>query len=84
MPLIRGRVVGTAGRPVDGVRLMLAGGPAPAPDIAMLSGPDGGFAMAVPVPGRWRLLAVCGISRVETDVDVAPDGADVVVALPEA
>lgn len=58
MPLIRGRVLDSAGRPVTGARVMVDAAPAAMPDIAMLSGEDGSFVLAVPAPGAYRLRAV--------------------------
>ena len=58
MALIRGRVLDKAGRPVAGARVMVDAAPAPMPDIALLSGEDGGFVLAAPAPGAYRLRAV--------------------------
>ena len=84
MPLIRGRVVDRAGHPVAGARVMVTEGPAPMPDIAMLTGEDGRFAMAVPVPGRWRLLAATDDARAEADVDASGGPADAMLVLPRS
>ena len=58
MPLIRGRVVDAAGKPVAGARVMVDAAPAAMPDIALLSGEDGSFILSAPTPGAYRLRAV--------------------------
>lgn len=62
MALIRGRVVDAAGRPVAGARVMVDAAPVAMPDIALLSGEDGGFVLAAPAPGAYRLRAVTDAS----------------------
>ncbi len=81
MPLIRGRVVDGQGHPVAGSRIMVSQGPVPVPDIAMLSGADGSFAMAVPAPGRWQLLAATDEAQARADVLLADGAAEVRVTL---
>ncbi len=55
--VLRGVVVAPTGRPVDGARVGVSAGPAPVPDIAALTDPDGGFALGVPVPGTYEVWA---------------------------
>lgn len=52
---IDGRVVDAHGRPVPGVRVMLrAGRPGVfLPDVALLTGEDGRFALDAPEPGEY-------------------------------
>jgi len=53
--LVAGRVVDEDGLPVAGATVLFAAGPVPVPDIAQLTGPDGGFAMAAPGLGTYRV-----------------------------
>lgn len=55
--LVHGRVLDAQGRGVAGARISWVDGPLPLPDIALLSGADGGFTLAAPLPGRYRLRA---------------------------
>lgn len=59
---LRGTVKGADGAPLAGASVALAEAPVATPDIAQLTGPDGGFALAAPVPGTY----VVGVT--------APDG----------
>jgi hypothetical protein len=52
----RGRVVDTAGRPVPGAFVTVTEGPVPVPEIALVTGKEGEFAMALP-EGRFRVRA---------------------------
>ena len=82
--LVQGRVVDARGRPVAGARLMWHNAPVDLPDLAALSGADGGFVLAVPVTGRYR-LACHSDSHGQTivDVSVAADGAQLTLRLPK-
>ncbi|MET7293116.1 carboxypeptidase-like regulatory domain-containing protein [Streptomyces griseoloalbus] len=53
--LITGAVLDTAGKPVQGATVHLVDGPAPFPDIAALTGSDGGFSFSVPVEGVYTV-----------------------------
>ena len=55
MALVSGVVSGPDGEPVGEARVYFAGGPAPLPDIAALTGPDGSFTLSVPAPGTYEL-----------------------------
>jgi hypothetical protein len=63
--LLRGTVRGADGRPLAGASVALAEAPVATPDIAQLTGPDGGFAIAAPVPGAYvvAVTALDGQSR---------------------
>ena len=68
---ILGRVVhADDGSPVADASVMLVSGPEPTPDLAAVTGSDGGFALGVPAGGRWH-LKVFDQSGLETDVSVA-------------
>lgn len=54
--MIRG-IVRCGSTPVLFARIVVVTGPGPMPEIAILSGPDGGFTVDTPYPGRY-LLAV--------------------------
>lgn len=53
--LIPGQVLGPDGRPAAQARVYFVDGPVPLPDIAMLTGDDGAFRLAVPVSGVYRI-----------------------------
>lgn len=72
--ILEGRIVDGAGRPVSGARVYFLKAPVAMPDTALLTGPDGTFALSAPVDGAYRL----GISpekggTVEVDVEVSGD-----------
>ncbi|HVD63112.1 MAG TPA: carboxypeptidase-like regulatory domain-containing protein [Lapillicoccus sp.] len=54
-PVISGVVTGPEG-PVALARVMIEQAPAPTPDIAALTGEDGGFAVGTVGPGRYVLV----------------------------
>jgi hypothetical protein len=68
--LLSGVVVDAAGRPVADARVALAAAPVEVPDIAALTGEDGGFSIAVPVTGVYRVAANGDQGRAEETVDV--------------
>lgn len=81
--LIRGQVVDARGRPVAGARLMWHSAPVDLPDVAALSGADGGFVLAVPVTGRYRLACQSDThGQAMADITVAADGAQLTMRLP--
>lgn len=53
--VIAGQVLDPAGQPAAQVRVYFVDGPVPLPDIAMLTGDDGTFRLAVPAPGEYRI-----------------------------
>lgn len=55
--LLQGRVLDAQGRGVAGARIAWVSGPVDLPDLALLSGADGSFTLAAPVPGRYSLRA---------------------------
>ena len=80
--VLRGVVVDPAGRPVEGARVGLSAGPAPLPDIAALTGTDGGFSFGVPVPGSYEVWVATDASRTTQEVRVdASRGGDAVVVV---
>lgn len=71
--LITGQVLDARGRPVAGARLDWVQAPVGLPDVALLSGADGGFTLAVPAAGRYRLRASSDThGQVEADLDARP------------
>lgn len=58
MPIIDGIVETTAGVPVAGARVMLVSAPAPAPDVALITGADGRFTIGAERPGVYVIRAV--------------------------
>lgn len=53
--LIEGLVLDARGHPVAGARISWARAPVPVPDMALLTDPNGRFALAAPAPGRYTL-----------------------------
>jgi Carboxypeptidase regulatory-like domain len=84
-PVISGVVTGPEG-PLALARVMVEQAPAPVPDIAALTGEDGGFAIGTVGPGRYVLVVQAdgyppvrrevAVSRRDVTVDVRlrPDG----------
>ncbi len=52
---IHGSVVDAKGKPVAGGRISWAKGPVALPDVMLLSDARGGFTLAAPTPGDYRL-----------------------------
>ena len=73
--LLSGVVVDAHGRPVRDARVALTAAPVDVPDIAVLTGEDGGFGIAVPVPGTYRLGAYVDSGHGEETVEVEQGGA---------
>ncbi|MFK5583269.1 MULTISPECIES: carboxypeptidase-like regulatory domain-containing protein [unclassified Serinicoccus] len=82
-PSIHGHVVDARGRPVPDARVAFGDGPVPLPDLALLTGADGGFHLEVPVPGRYAVRAVgddgAAVATAVTWVRVPPGGPVVLV-----
>jgi hypothetical protein len=72
--LLSGVVVDPDGRPVPDARVALTAAPVEVPDIAVLTGEDGGFTITVPVSGSYRLAAYGDRGRAEETVDVEHGG----------
>ena len=53
--LIAGVVLDSRGAPVEDARVYFADAPTAIPDVAALTGPDGGFSLAAPVDGTYTL-----------------------------
>lgn len=68
---IYGRVVDAHGDPVPDARVALGAGPVPVPDIAVLTGSDGGFWFDAPVPGAYLVNAYSDDGSAQAQV-VAP------------
>lgn len=80
---LSGRVVDAHGQPVPQARIGITDSPVAMPDLALLTGPDGGFVLGVPVAGRYGLNVVadcCGSARIS--VRVPDDPQPLIVRLP--
>jgi hypothetical protein len=53
--VIAGVVRDESGAPIEGAPVYFIDTPAPVPDVAALTGADGGFALTVPVGGTYTL-----------------------------
>jgi hypothetical protein len=53
--ILSGQVVDPAGKAVALASVYFVGGPVALPDIALLTGADGSFTLAVPVEGRYEI-----------------------------
>jgi hypothetical protein len=73
---IRGRVLDCSGAPVPDAAVLITRGPGSLPDIAQLSGDDGGFLMTDLERGEYHLLARSECGRVGEAV-VIVDGSGV-------
>lgn len=74
MALVSGVVSGPDGKPVREARVYFAGGPAPLPDIAALTGPDGRYALAAPTPGAYEVECTAeGFAAQRETVEVAEE-----------
>lgn len=70
--VISGTVVDSSHRPVAGARVALATGPSDLPDIAALTGDDGGFSFGVTQPGVYLVEAHSDLGRGEVEIEVRP------------
>jgi uncharacterized GH25 family protein len=69
---ISGVVLDPDGRPVLGARVYVTASPAPIPDVAILSGPDGEFVLGADAPGIYRLAASAdGYRTAEAEIDTS-------------
>ncbi len=53
--LISGRVLTAEGEPVASAAVYFVRGPVALPDVAQITGADGGFSLTAPVPGPYRI-----------------------------
>lgn len=73
--LIQGEVVDAAGQPVALARVAVEGGPGAIQDVALLTGADGRFTLAVPGAGRYTLgVHADACVPVRTTVDTGVNG----------
>lgn len=69
--IVAGRVVDQDGQPIAGASVLFTASPVAVPDIAQLTGSDGGFAMAAPAVGRYRVsVYAAGHAAAEYEVEV--------------
>ena len=69
--LISGSVRDPGGHPVEGARVYFKGGPVPLQDTATLTGSDGEFSLAAPVPGDYTIeCAAEGFLATSTHITV--------------
>lgn len=69
--MVAGRILDADGRPVEGATVYVISAPTSMPDIAQMTGKDGAFAIAAPMPGRYRLgINAAGYRQMQQDVDV--------------
>ena len=62
------------GAPVAEARILVLDSPAPMPDVALLTGPDGSFVLGTPAPGTYRLAVHAdGYDGAEATVEVQSD-----------
>ncbi|MBF6353051.1 carboxypeptidase regulatory-like domain-containing protein [Nocardia higoensis] len=81
-PLIRGSVDSPEG-PVAFAAVYLESAPAPTPDVAVMTGADGGFVLAGVGPGHYRLgVHAPGHDPRHVDLDVGDEDVVVHVRIP--
>ena len=68
--LVIGSVVDTAGHPGLTCGWRSRPSPVDVPDIAVLTGEDGGFSITVPAEGAYGVAAISDEGRTETTVEV--------------
>lgn len=81
MPLITGRVVRRDGTAVTGARVLVRAGPDGFPDVAQLTAGDGGFAVAVRLPGEYVLAAYTDDGSGEVIARVGAEPVQVVIVI---
>ena len=77
-PTVISGVVEDSGRKaVQGARVYFSRGPEPLPDVAILTGSDGGFELSAPVPGTYTIECYAdGFQQATLNVTVAGIRAD--------
>ena len=71
--VITGTVTDGNGHPLAEVSVSLREAPAPVPDIAALTGPDGSFALGAPSTGHYTLVATDPAGETtEASVELGP------------
>lgn len=76
MGAIEGQVTDAAGQPLAGASVYIVAAPVATPDIALLTGADGGFRLSAPAAGTYRIgVAAPGYGNHEVEVAVAGGGA---------
>ena len=74
--VVSGQVLDGQGKPVSGARVFVLKAPGPVPDIALLTGDDGGFSISLPELGRYELACHSDLlGTASAAVDVADSGA---------
>ena len=72
--MIHGTAVDDDGAPVAEARVVVLASPAPMPDVALLTGPDGSFVLGALAPGTYRLAVHAdGYDGAEATVEVQGD-----------
>lgn len=72
--LITGVVRDQSGQPLAEASIAFAAAPVPLPDVAILTGADGRFQVAVPAPGRYAIVCTLPDGRGETrTIDVTSE-----------
>jgi len=68
---ILGTVTGPDGEKIAEASVYFTGGPVPLPDIAQITTDEGGFRLAAPVPGTYRIgIRAWGFEPAEVAVEV--------------
>lgn len=75
-------MLGADGQPAAGALVAVAWGTAPTPEIAIRTGSDGGFAVALP-PGRFRIEANSPDGKGEAEIEVAGEPPEIEIHLRE-
>jgi hypothetical protein len=70
--LVSGVVHDRSGAAISGARVYFTSGPGALPDIAALTGSDGGFTLSAPLPGKYTVqCAADGFDTREVTVTVS-------------
>ena len=78
--VIRGAVHDQQSLPLAGARVYFLSGPVPLPDVAAMTGPDGGFTLTAPVPGTYTIQCTLADGRSEHRSVSVEAGSEVTVA----
>jgi protocatechuate 3,4-dioxygenase beta subunit len=81
-PTLSGTVLDAAGKPVARARVYLVRAPGAVPDVAMLTGADGCFALAAARPGAYEVAcSTDALGSASASVEVDAGGASVELRL---
>lgn len=80
--VVSGRVADASGKPVAQARIYFTDGPAPLPDLALLTDMSGHFSLSVPKPGTYKIgCAADGFANATVTVQITGQDSPIAITL---